>query len=57
MKSKGNPDFSNMDGVATLANVSPRYVLLLSVVSVAFTAAIFNPFTDFAGGFDLGAVF
>jgi len=26
MKSKGNPDFSNMDGMAALANVSPRNV-------------------------------
>merc|ERR1711935_345526 len=31
MKSKGNPDISNMDGMATLANVSPRNVAAAAV--------------------------
>lgn len=33
MKSKVNPDFSNMDGMATLANVSPRNVAAAAVSS------------------------
>merc|ERR1711909_207184 len=33
MKSKVNPDFSNMDGMATLATVSPRNVAAAAVSS------------------------